>query len=181
MVIISFITHHPSWLSYSHLTLVAMTKLLMVLFVMSSIKLTVSLISDTGFWMSKYLLPLVALSLYLLTQLLCQHNSWPMFLFHQISWPQFLWLQVNDFLTGRAPLLLAMKLGDHMMFVQLQLSNSSCSARRRHHLHHPHCQHSHSNGCHNNNNINNNNNNSEVWWTSETMDIDVLCILAVSK
>ncbi|XP_045158764.2 midnolin-like isoform X2 [Mercenaria mercenaria] len=39
--------------------------------------------------------------------------------------------QVNDFLTGRAPLLLAMKLGEHMMFVQLQLSTSSCSSRRR--------------------------------------------------
>ncbi|XP_060578964.1 midnolin-like isoform X2 [Ruditapes philippinarum] len=38
--------------------------------------------------------------------------------------------QVNDFLTGRAPLLLAMKLGEHMMFVQLQLS-TSCSSRRR--------------------------------------------------
>lgn len=39
--------------------------------------------------------------------------------------------QVNDFLTGRAPLLLAMKLGEHMMFVQLQLSTSSCNTRRR--------------------------------------------------
>ena len=38
--------------------------------------------------------------------------------------------QVNDFLTGRAPLLLAMKLGEHMMFVQLQLS-TTCNARRR--------------------------------------------------
>ncbi|XP_014784599.2 midnolin-B [Octopus bimaculoides] len=37
--------------------------------------------------------------------------------------------QVNDFLSGRAPLLLAMKLGDHMMFVQLQLSTSSCTQR----------------------------------------------------
>lgn len=38
--------------------------------------------------------------------------------------------QVNDFLTGRAPLFLAMKLGEHMMFVQLQLS--TCNSRRRH-------------------------------------------------
>lgn len=39
--------------------------------------------------------------------------------------------QVNDFLTGRAPLLLAMKIGEHMMFVQLQLS-TTCNSRRRH-------------------------------------------------
>ncbi|XP_046578147.1 midnolin-like [Haliotis rubra] len=38
--------------------------------------------------------------------------------------------QVNDFLSGRAPLLLAMRLGDHMMFVQLQLSTSQCVSRR---------------------------------------------------
>ncbi|XP_052777092.1 midnolin-like [Mya arenaria] len=57
--------------------------------------------------------------------------------------------QVNDFLTGRAPLLLAMKLGEHMMFVQLQLSNSSCSSRRR--TNHTHCAHGNSNGSHSNN------------------------------
>ncbi|KAL5021196.1 hypothetical protein ScPMuIL_000351 [Solemya velum] len=33
-------------------------------------------------------------------------------------------------LTGRSPLVLAMKLGDHMMFIQLQLSTSQCGARR---------------------------------------------------
>ncbi|ESO92614.1 hypothetical protein LOTGIDRAFT_233061 [Lottia gigantea] len=38
--------------------------------------------------------------------------------------------QINDFLTGRAPLLLAMRVGDHMMFVQLQLSTSQCAGRR---------------------------------------------------
>ncbi|KAJ8305707.1 hypothetical protein KUTeg_016252 [Tegillarca granosa] len=38
--------------------------------------------------------------------------------------------QVNDFLSGRAPLLLALRLGDHMMFIQLQLSTSQCSNRR---------------------------------------------------
>ncbi|XP_064604590.1 midnolin-like [Liolophura sinensis] len=38
--------------------------------------------------------------------------------------------QVNDFLSGKAPLLLAMRLGDHMMFVQLQLSTAPCVARR---------------------------------------------------
>ncbi|KAK3577577.1 hypothetical protein CHS0354_026542 [Potamilus streckersoni] len=37
--------------------------------------------------------------------------------------------QLDDFLTGRAPLLLAVKLGDHMMFIQLQLS-VSCHVRR---------------------------------------------------
>ncbi|XP_050401834.2 midnolin-B [Patella vulgata] len=38
--------------------------------------------------------------------------------------------QINDFLSGRAPLLLAMRVGDHMMFVQLQLSTSQCAGRR---------------------------------------------------
>ncbi|XP_013409098.1 midnolin homolog [Lingula anatina] len=32
--------------------------------------------------------------------------------------------QVNDFLSGKSPLTLAMRLGDHMMFVQLQLSTT---------------------------------------------------------
>lgn len=31
-------------------------------------------------------------------------------------------LQVNDFLSGRSPLTLALRVGDHMMFVQLQLA-----------------------------------------------------------
>jgi hypothetical protein len=30
--------------------------------------------------------------------------------------------QVNDFLSGKAPLNLTMRLGDHMMLIQLQLS-----------------------------------------------------------
>ncbi|XP_021377242.1 midnolin-A-like isoform X2 [Mizuhopecten yessoensis] len=38
--------------------------------------------------------------------------------------------QVNDFLSGHAPLVLAMRVGDHMMFIQLQLSTSQCSGRR---------------------------------------------------
>ncbi|XP_052257503.1 midnolin-like isoform X1 [Dreissena polymorpha] len=50
--------------------------------------------------------------------------------------------QVNDFLTGRAPLLLAMKLGEHMMFVQLQLSSASCLSRRRSQGVQNHCAHS---------------------------------------
>ena len=32
-------------------------------------------------------------------------------------------LQVNDFLSGAAPLNLTMRLGDHMMLIQLQLSS----------------------------------------------------------
>ncbi len=39
-------------------------------------------------------------------------------------------LQVNDFLAGKSPLTLAMRLGDHMMFVQLQLSTSQSSSKR---------------------------------------------------
>ncbi|KAK2156237.1 hypothetical protein LSH36_218g03060 [Paralvinella palmiformis] len=38
--------------------------------------------------------------------------------------------QVNDFLTGRSPLTLAMRLGNHMMFLQLQLSTVSPSTKR---------------------------------------------------
>lgn len=38
--------------------------------------------------------------------------------------------QVNDFLSGRAPLVLAMRVGDHMMFIQLQLSSTQCNGRR---------------------------------------------------
>lgn len=44
--------------------------------------------------------------------------------------------QVNDFLSGKAPLNLTMRLGDHMMLIQLQLSTvapaSSSGAKRRH-------------------------------------------------
>ena len=38
--------------------------------------------------------------------------------------------QVHEFLTGKSPLTLAMRLGDHMMFVQLQLSTNSPGYRR---------------------------------------------------
>ena len=38
--------------------------------------------------------------------------------------------QVNEFLTGKSPLTLAMRLGDHMMFVQLQLSTTGTHAKR---------------------------------------------------
>lgn len=38
--------------------------------------------------------------------------------------------QVNDFLTGRAPLVLGMRVADHIVFIQLQLSTSQA---RRHH------------------------------------------------
>lgn len=40
-------------------------------------------------------------------------------------------LQVNDFLSGKAPLNLTMRLGDHMMLIQLQLSTVTPSASRR--------------------------------------------------
>uniref|UniRef100_A0A8D8Y9D9 Midnolin-A n=1 Tax=Cacopsylla melanoneura TaxID=428564 RepID=A0A8D8Y9D9_9HEMI len=39
--------------------------------------------------------------------------------------------QVNDFLSGKAPLNLTMRLGDHMMLIQLQLSTISPSTSRR--------------------------------------------------
>ena len=44
----------------------------------------------------------------------------------------FFFLQVVDFLSGKAPLNLTMRLGDHMMLIQLQLStvNSSSSSKR---------------------------------------------------
>lgn len=47
-----------------------------------------------------------------------------------MTWIVSSFTQVNDFLTGRSPLVLAMKLGDNMMFIQLQLSTSQCGARR---------------------------------------------------
>ncbi|XP_075158939.1 ubiquitin-like domain-containing protein stuxnet [Haematobia irritans] len=61
--------------------------------------------------------------------------------------------QVNDFLSGKTPLNLSMRLGDHMMLIQLQLStvnpvngtghgSSNCSSSSRtrssHHHHHHH-------------------------------------------
>uniref|UniRef100_A0A8C4Q8E3 Midnolin n=1 Tax=Eptatretus burgeri TaxID=7764 RepID=A0A8C4Q8E3_EPTBU len=41
--------------------------------------------------------------------------------------------QVNDFLSGRSPLTLALRVGDHMMFVQLQLSPQPHTGLRRRH------------------------------------------------
>ena len=40
--------------------------------------------------------------------------------------------QVNAFLAGRSPLTLAMRLGEHMMFVQLQLSTSPPTLKHNH-------------------------------------------------
>ena len=48
-------------------------------------------------------------------------------------WPKKLsFFQVVDFLSGKAPLNLTMRLGDHMMLIQLQLStvNSASSSKR---------------------------------------------------
>jgi hypothetical protein len=39
-------------------------------------------------------------------------------------------LQVNDFLSGKSPLTLAMRLGNHMMFLQLQLSTVPPGSKR---------------------------------------------------
>lgn len=41
-------------------------------------------------------------------------------------------LQVNDFLSGRSPLTLALRVGDHMMFVQLQLAAQQSGAQVQH-------------------------------------------------
>lgn len=41
-------------------------------------------------------------------------------------------LQVNDFLSGRSPLTLALRVGDHMMFVQLQLAAQQSSGQLQH-------------------------------------------------
>ena len=43
----------------------------------------------------------------------------------------FLLFQVIDFLSGKAPLNLTMRLGDHMMLIQLQLSTVNSSSSRR--------------------------------------------------
>ncbi|KAJ7308298.1 hypothetical protein JRQ81_008829 [Phrynocephalus forsythii] len=40
--------------------------------------------------------------------------------------------QVNDFLSGRSPLTLALRVGDHMMFVQLQLAAQQSGAQLQH-------------------------------------------------
>lgn len=42
-----------------------------------------------------------------------------------------LFFQVNDFLSGKAPLNLTMRLGDHMMLIQLQLSSVTPSTSRK--------------------------------------------------
>ena len=47
------------------------------------------------------------------------------------SYVVFILLQVNDFLSGKAPLNLTMRLGDHMMLIQLQLSTVTPSSSRR--------------------------------------------------
>ena len=51
-------------------------------------------------------------------------------LFTSLAAILFFSFQVNDFLAGKSPLTLAMRLGDHMMFVQLQLSTSQSSSKR---------------------------------------------------
>ncbi|NXG55239.1 MIDNB protein, partial [Hemiprocne comata] len=40
--------------------------------------------------------------------------------------------QVNDFLSGRSPLTLALRVGDHMMFVQLQLAAQQSNGQLQH-------------------------------------------------
>ncbi|XP_054835966.1 midnolin [Eublepharis macularius] len=40
--------------------------------------------------------------------------------------------QVNDFLSGRSPLTLALRVGDHMMFVQLQLAAQQTGSQLQH-------------------------------------------------
>ncbi|XP_044125258.1 midnolin isoform X2 [Bufo gargarizans] len=43
--------------------------------------------------------------------------------------------QVNDFLSGRSPLTLALRVGDHMMFVQLQLAAQQAGGSQLQHHH----------------------------------------------
>ncbi|KAI1883156.1 hypothetical protein AGOR_G00242320 [Albula goreensis] len=43
--------------------------------------------------------------------------------------------QVSDFLSGRSPLTLALRVGDHMMFVQLQLAAQQPGGQQLHHRH----------------------------------------------
>ena len=40
-------------------------------------------------------------------------------------------MQIDDFLSGRSPLTLALRVGDHMMFVQLQLEEPAKSNNYR--------------------------------------------------
>uniref|UniRef100_A0A3P9HH03 Midnolin n=1 Tax=Oryzias latipes TaxID=8090 RepID=A0A3P9HH03_ORYLA len=44
-------------------------------------------------------------------------------------------IQVSDFLSGRSPLTLALRVGDHMMFVQLQLAAQQSGASQLHNRH----------------------------------------------
>lgn len=44
-------------------------------------------------------------------------------------------LQVSDFLSGRSPLTLALRVGDHMMFVQLQLAAQQSGGPQLQHRH----------------------------------------------
>lgn len=56
--------------------------------------------------------------------------------FFFLNWPQqftyvfVFFSQVNDFLSGKAPLNLTMRLGDHMMLIQLQLSSVTPPTRK---------------------------------------------------
>lgn len=43
--------------------------------------------------------------------------------------------KVNDFLSGRSPLTLALRVGDHMMFVQLQLAAQQAGGSHLQHRH----------------------------------------------
>lgn len=54
-------------------------------------------------------------------------------MFRKKSYNHYIFFQVTDFLSGKAPLNLTMRLGDHMMLIQLQLStvNSSSNAAKR--------------------------------------------------
>ncbi len=54
-----------------------------------------------------------------------------------LRFPPFLSLQVNDFLSGKAPLNLTMRLGDHMMLIQLQLSTVNAAANSKRARHSP--------------------------------------------
>lgn len=47
----------------------------------------------------------------------------------------FFLLQVSDFLSGRSPLTLALRVGDHMMFVQLQLAAQQSGGPQLQHRH----------------------------------------------
>lgn len=52
-----------------------------------------------------------------------------------ISVFMFMCIQVSDFLSGRSPLTLALRVGDHMMFVQLQLAAQQSGGPQLQHRH----------------------------------------------